>query len=232
MEQPARAYSQVAAQCARDDLIVQHLWLVRHIARRLLAQLPPGVDLDNLESAGVLGLVEAATRFDPDRGVSFRAYSSIRIRGAILDELRRNCPLPQELLQNIALVQKARQVLTPPIGVGDLAKETGLSQNRVIDCLTAIPLTRVKSLDQIGESWFHSSTDAPDAAIQREDQKKLLAKAIQSLSERERLTVTLYYTEDLRLKEIGHVLKLSESRISRLLTAAQFHLREYVRARV
>ena len=88
-------YSVTASQSARDELILNHLWLVRHLVGKLAARLPPGVDVDNLESAGLLGLVEAAQRFDVSRGVDFNAFAALRIRGAMIDEARRNSPLPR-----------------------------------------------------------------------------------------------------------------------------------------
>ena len=224
-------YEQTVSQHTRDELITEHLWLVRHLAGRMIAQLPPGVDADNLESAGVLGLVEAASRFDLERGSSFKSYAGIRIRGAMLDELRRNCPLPQELLQQVAIVHKAQQILEPPIKLDDLVEATGLARERIVDCLAAIPLTQMHSIEQMGNVGFSSPPESPDSGLQYEDQKRVLADAIASLPKRERLVVTLYYMQDLRLKEIGHVLKLSESRVSRLLTGAQFQLRQLVLAR-
>lgn len=222
-------YERTANQTARDELILAHLWLVRHIAGKLAAQLPPEVDSENLESAGMLGLVEAAERFDPTRGVDFKAFAALRIRGAIIDELRRNCPLPQEMLAKVQILMRAQKTLTQPITVDKLMKATGFTEDEVLDCLAAIPLTQVRSLDQVGDGWFEAKNESPDWRLQLEDQTRLLANAIMSLSERERLVVTLYYKEDLRLKEIGQLLSLSESRVCRLLSAAQLQMREHVK---
>lgn len=224
-------YSVTATQSARDELILNHLWLVRHLVGKLAARLPPGVDVDNLESAGLLGLVEAAQRFDTNRGVDFKSFAALRIRGAMIDEARRNSPLPQELLQYVKLVSRAQERLTPPITIEALAAETGLSEDQVLDALAAIPLTQVKSFDPAADELSQITEDASSSAMEREDEWRLLADAISSLPERERLIVTMYYKEDLRLKEIGEILGLSESRVSRLLTAAQFQLREYVMER-
>jgi len=224
-------YSVTASQSARDELILNHLWLVRHLVGKLAARLPPGVDVDNLESAGLLGLVEAAQRFDTNRGVDFKAFAALRIRGAMIDEARRNSPLPQELLQYVKLVSRAQERLTPPITIEALAAETGLSEDQVLDALAAIPLTQVKSFDPAADELSQITEDVSSSAMEREDEWRLLADAISSLPERERLIVTMYYKEDLRLKEIGEILGLSESRVSRLLTAAQFQLREYVMER-
>jgi RNA polymerase sigma factor for flagellar operon FliA len=117
------------------------------------------------------------------------------------------------------------------VSLGDLASAAGLSKDEVLDCLAAIPLTQVTSLERLGGEWFCDTLDPPDVMAEREDQKQLLADAIEALPERDRVVVTLYYMEDLRLKEIGQILGLSESRVSRVLTAAHFQLREYLRAR-
>lgn len=231
MQQAKRAYDAVAQKERRDRLIVEHLSLVRHLVGKLSAELPPGVDVDNLESAGVLGLVEAAHRFDAERGIQFKTYAYTRIRGAILDELRRNCPLPQHMLQQVARVRRAYEELTAPVTSLALADATGLSESEVADCLAAIRMTRLLSWEEHGEPIGTRLDDPrrPDLLAEKEEQKRLLAEALASLDERERLIVTLYYLEDLRLKEIGEVLCLSESRVSRLLNAALFHLGEYMR---
>jgi RNA polymerase sigma factor for flagellar operon FliA len=222
-------YSRTAGQTARDELVVSHLWLVRHIIGKVAARLPSGVDVDNLESAGVLGLVEAAGRFDAGRGVDFKSFASLRIRGAIIDEARRNSPLPQEVMRRVSLVAKAHDRLPAPVTTEDLVRETGLTSDEVLDALMAMPLTHVRSLEQLEAEPEEAAAPAGESTLERDEQKKLLADAIAGLPERERLVVTLYYMEDLRLKEIGQVLNLSESRVSRLLAAAHLHLRESVR---
>ena len=221
-------YSVTATQSERDELILNHLWLVRHFVAKLAARLQPGVDVDNLESAGLLGLVEAAQRFDVSRGVDFKAFAVLRIRGAMIDEARRNSPLPQELLQYVKLVSRAQERLTPPMTVEALSVETGLTTDQVLDALAAIPLTQVKSFDPAADESPQVTADVSSVNMEREDARRLLADAISSLPERERLIVTMYHKEDLRLKEIGEILGLSESRVSRLLTSAQLQLREYV----
>jgi RNA polymerase sigma factor for flagellar operon FliA len=227
-----RAYSQLAEQARRNELIESHLGLVRHILGKLVAQLPPDVDVGNLESAGTLGLVEAANKYDPERGTKFKTYAYTRIRGAILDELRRNCPLPQHVLERIAKVRKAYESLPPGATSAELATAAGLSDDELADCLAAIRLTRMASWEAGDSLDSHADrAEAPDALAERAEQKELLADALEALPERDRLVVTLYYMEDLRLKEIGTVLNLSESRVSRLLNGALFQIGEYMRAR-
>lgn len=221
-------YARTVDQTARDELVVNHLWLVRHIMGKVAARLPSGVDVDNLESAGMLGLVEAAGRFDTDRGVDFKSFATQRIRGAIFDEARRNCPLPQDVMQRVTQVTKAQERFSGHATVEQLVAETGLSQDEVLDALIAIPLIRPGPLEHVEFDPSDRSSDSPDAAIELEEQKQLLADGIVALPERERLVVSLYYRDDLRLKEIGEVLDLSESRVSRILASAHNRLREYV----
>ena len=228
MSRKLQEYSRTAEQTARDELVINHLWLVRHLTGKVTARLPAGVDIENLESAGMLGLVEAARRFDATRGVDFKSFAALRIRGAIYDEARRNCPLPQEVMQRVMLVAKAQEQVTTPVSVDDLARDTGLSKEDVVDALLAMPLIRIQSLDHVIDDPTRQTETSPDASAERAEQQRLLADAISALPERERLVVTLYYMEDLRLKEIGAVLKLSESRVSRLLAAAHLQLRTYV----
>lgn len=234
MQKGAHAYQLEAAKVRRDQLILDHLPLVRHAIGRLVGRLPSGVDAENLESAGVLGLVEAANRFDPERGVKFETYAYPRIRGAVVDELRRNSVLPQQTLEQIALVRRHYQRLPPPVTVEALAAATGLSADQVTDCLAAMRLTRTVSLEQLArgpDSASDADSDRPSLRLEQEETRRLLAEAITALPERQRLVVTLYYLEDLRLKEIGDVISLSESRVSRLLDAALFELGEFMRAK-
>lgn len=234
MASGSQIYSRVAGQNRRDELILEHLPLVRHILGKLAAQLPPGVDMENLESAGVLGLVEAANNFDPERGNQFNTYAYQRVRGAILDELRRNCPLPQQMLERVALVRRAYKELQPPVTVEALAAATELSTDEVADCLAAVRMTRMMSLEKAADSVgtrLDDRQERPDTLAERAELSELLGQAIEALPERDRLIVTMYYKEDLRLKEIGQLLELSESRVSRLLNAALFVIGEYLRAR-
>jgi RNA polymerase sigma factor for flagellar operon FliA len=211
---------------------LSNLPLVRHAVGRLAARLPSGVDVENLESAGVVGLVEAANRFNPERGIKFETYAYTRIRGAMLDELRRNSFLPQHVLENLASVRRAYQTLPGPVTVEALATATGMGSEKVAECLAALRWTRMTSLDDVaspGEVQTAHAGDQPTAPIEQAELQNLLARAIESLPERLRLIVTMYYLEDLRLKEIGDLLDLSESRVSRLLDEALFDLGEYMR---
>ena len=231
MHSAVKAYHKVCTMDLRDRLIIEHLSYVRHILGKLLGSLPDYVDNENLESAGILGLVEAAGQYDPDRGAAFTTFAYQRIRGAILDELRRNCPVPQTILQNWALIRDASVHMTPPLTPEKLSDATGLSVREVEDCLTAMRLTRPENwADELGElpTPDHRQSHV-DAGSHRADERRALADAIEQLPEKMRLAVTMYHMEDMRMKEIGQVLGLSESRVSRLLAAAELQLKSIIR---
>jgi RNA polymerase sigma factor for flagellar operon FliA len=229
-----QTYRSVSRELMRDELIVRHLGFVRHILGRMVVTLPDSVDTENLESAGILGLVEAAQQFDSSRGVPFRTFAFPRIRGAIIDELRRNCPLPQQMLQAISHVRRACETLEPPVTPEAIAAATGLTPQQVDQCLAAIRLTRFGAWDEASQAAHvrrSSEGELPESGVERDESKEVLAECIQQLPEQERIVVTMYHLEELRLKEIGLVLGLSESRISRILAKAEFRLKEQVRAR-
>lgn len=235
MSDGIQAYQKQADLQRRDELILSHLPLVKHVIGRLVGGLPPGVDVENLESAGVLGLVEAAGKFDPSRNAQFKTFAYMRVRGAILDELRRNSPLPQHMLERVALLKKAQRDLPHPVTVEALAGATGLTPDEVADALAAERFGKTVSWEQSAEpnGWSPAGTaEPPDAEAERWEAVQQLAGAIEALPPKERLAVTLYYREDLRLKEIAEVMKLSPSRISRLITKATFELGEMLKDKV
>lgn len=229
-----QTYQRVADTARRDELILSHLPLVKHVVGRLAAELPPGVDVDNLESAGVLGLVEAAGKFDPSRNAQFKTFAYIRVRGAILDELRRNSPLPQHMLERVALIRKAYRTLPPPVTVEMLSAATGLTADEVSDALAAERFNKMVSWEQAAQPNGLTPAHAappPEADAERWEAMQQLADAIEELPPRERMAVTLYYREEMRLKEMQAVMNLSPSRISRILSRAVFDLGEKLRAK-
>jgi RNA polymerase sigma factor for flagellar operon FliA len=178
-------------------------------------------------------LVEAAASFDPERNATFPTYAYLRIRGAVIDELRRNSPLPQRVLEAVGRIRRAYRELPAPVTVEALAAATGLSPDEVADSLAAVRLTRMTSWGPETEQLATRLDDGsrPEAGLEREETRVLLTQALEALPERERRVVTLYFLEDLRLREISAVLNLSESRVSRILNTALFHLGERLRAK-
>lgn len=227
MDAAVRAYQSTTQKELRDQLVLEHLDYVRHLLGRMLTTLPLFVDADNLEAAGVLGLVEAAGQFDPRRGVEFKTFAYHRIRGAILDELRRNCPLPQHVLQQWSEIRSAWEKLGDRATPAALAEACGVSEGDVEACLEAIRLAQPEEWRDELSAWNRGGCDqtAPDRELDDAEQQRVLADAIERLPERLRIVLSLYYLEDLRLKEIGEVLGVTESRVSRLLARAQMELR-------
>ncbi|MBN9118994.1 MAG: sigma-70 family RNA polymerase sigma factor [Planctomycetes bacterium] len=227
-----RAYQRTVEQQRRDDLILGHLPLVKHVIGRLLGDLPASADAENLESAGVLGLVEAASKYDPTRNAQFKTFAYLRIRGAIVDELRRNSPLPQHVLGRVALVRKAYRTLPHPITVEALVVATGLTEDEVADTLAAERFAKTTSWEQTAEPNAlepAAAAEPPEEEVERAEQAQQLAAAIEQLPQKERVAVTMYYQQDMRLKEIAAVMNLSVSRVSRLLSKALFELGELLR---
>jgi RNA polymerase sigma factor for flagellar operon FliA len=230
MEAAVRAYQSVTQKEVRDKLVVDHLDYVRHVLGRVIGGLPDFVDSESLESAGILGLVEAATQFDPSRGVEFRTFAHHRIRGAILDELRRNCPLPQQVLKQWSALRQAWEKLGEHATPRTLAQACQITEEEVEACLAAVRLTRPEEWHEGLSDWrkHHSQEMAPHARLDAEEEQQILADAIEELPERLRIILSLYFLEDLRLQEIGEVLGLSESRVSRLLVQAQMQVRNNI----
>ena len=232
MNAAVKKFQNLVRKARRDQLVIDHLDLVRYTLGRMALDLPLGADRENLEAAGALGLVEAAGNYDESRGVPFRPYAHARIRGAILDELRRNCPLPQHMLQRWALIREAYARLDSPVRLEDLSRITGLSELEVRECLLAMRMAHPDSgdFDQMADTVDRRHA-CPTQRMAEQDHARLLAEAIGRLPERHRLVLTMYYTDDLRLREIGEVLGLSEGRVCRILQEAEVRAREYVLGR-
>ncbi|HIE98443.1 MAG TPA: sigma-70 family RNA polymerase sigma factor [Planctomycetes bacterium] len=216
---------------ARDQLILDNLGYVKHILGKLLHQLPRGVDAENLESAGVLGLIEAASQYDPSRNVEFRTFSYRRIRGAILDELRRNCPLSQQMLQKITILRQLRSQFQGAVSVEQLADASGMSIREVNDCIQGFRLTRPDSWSDAVRVSGHVGDNDNSGELETAEMQQVLADGIESLPDKMRIAIALHYNEGLKLKEVGDVLNLSESRVSRMLDAARTRLQEYAQRR-
>lgn len=224
-------YRSIVDRERRDALVTDHLDLVRHVLGRLLMTLPGHVDRDNLEGAGLLGLVEAAASYDSTRGCDFRTFATLRIRGEIIDELRRNCAIPQPLLQRWRRIQEAFRTLGQDASSERVAAETGLTSVEITECEQAIRLERSghgDALDSIID--YHTlSDDLHQSRVDCQETRLAVANAIEKLPEVQRTAVSLYYMDELRLREIGQVLNLSEARVCRILQAAEETIRRELR---
>ena len=229
----AAAYRAVQAPDVKD-LVCEHQDLVRRIAFHLLAKLPASVEVDDLLQAGQIGLIEAARHFRPDGGASFATFAGIRIRGAMLDELRKGDWVPRSVHRRAREISDA--IRSVEARTGHEANDTEIAQmlgmsleayHRHAEDAARAPLL---SLDDAGDGERGladtlEDPDTPERAIFRDAFREALADGIQALPERERTVMGLYYQDELNLKEIGRVLGVSESRVCQLHSQALLRLR-------
>ena len=223
--------------CAsREEAILQYYPLVRHAAYRLAARLPSTTSLEDLCAAGVIGLMDAINKYDPDQGVSFENYAKIRIRGAMLDEIRHMDWIPRSLRQKSAEMEKVCAALEKKLGRfpedEEIAAELGLDLDayfELLDSLKGISFVPEDLHEYIQENResAHLATDPEEIFqhIHKSQMQRILAECIETLSEKEKLVLSLYYFEDLTMKEVGAVMGYTESRISQIHTKAVIKLR-------
>lgn len=223
----------------KNSLIEQYYPLVRRQAFNLKVKLPAGVDVDDLIQAGVEGLLGCVDRFDPESGVAFSTYAHQRIRGAMIDELRSRDWLPRSVRRSGRELEQSMRRLEQRLGrmpeEREIAAELGMELSDYHQLLLDTNNGLILSYDEVvGESPGAESNDAeeaePEAQIGAAQLKLLLMDAIDSLPEREKLVMTLYYQEELNLKEIGAVLDVTESRVSQLHSQAIKRIRSRVAA--
>lgn len=218
----------------RESMILQYYPLVKSVAYRLVTRFPPNVEIDDLINVGCIGLIDAIDRFTPERAASFRSYAELRIRGAMIDELRSLDWVPRSVRQRMDEVGKTQQRLERELGRVPSAQEVADALEMDVEQYQALAknqtLLSVISLDDLGgkddsRRDVHQilkdphGQDAEDLVSSKRLQD-MLAEAIAQLKEREKIVVKLYYTDDLTLKEIGEVLGVTESRISQIHSQA------------
>jgi RNA polymerase sigma factor for flagellar operon FliA len=219
----------------KSALLEQHTVLVKRIAYHLLARLPASVLVDDLIQSGMIGLLEAANNFDNSKGASFETFAGIRIRGAMLDEIRRGDWVPRSVHKNSRTISEAIKNLEAEHGrdVTDIevAEKLDISMNDYHHMLNEVSSGKILGIEDLGVSEDvieieHSHhQDEPYANIEHSFFKKSLAECISSLPEREALVLSLYYDEELNLREIGQVLDVSESRVSQIHSQAMHRLK-------
>jgi RNA polymerase sigma factor FliA len=203
-----------------DALVMRHAELVKRIAYHLAGRLPPSVEVDDLIQAGMLGLLEAAANFATGRGASFETYAGIRIRGAMIDALRKLDWAPRSVHRKSREVANAIRVLESELGREardtEIATHMGIEiadYHRIVQDTVACQLTNI---DDTPAADINDQRSDPFADMVDDDFRHALAQAISELPEREKMVMSLYYGDDLNLKEIGAVLKVTESRICQL----------------
>jgi RNA polymerase sigma factor for flagellar operon FliA len=236
-----RQYRLQKDQKLRDRLILTYAPLVKYVAGRLGSGLPAHVDEGDLVSYGLLGLISAIERYDPDRDVKFETYAIARIKGSIIDELRQMDWVPRSVRARAREIERAMTELEAKLGRApteeEISKKLGVSQEDLQDSLLEISRTSIAALDEL---WTASSSGdqvalidtiedtqgpEPQTALAATETREALGEAIARLPEREKLVVTLYYYEELTLREIGEVLGVTESRVSQLHTKAILRLK-------
>lgn len=222
----------------QERVLLEHLPVVRYLARRIHERLPQHVELEDLVSAGVVGLLDAFAKFDPDKRVQFRSYAQFRIRGAILDSLRTLDWSPRELRRKGRAVEESIRVLNARLGrapsENEIAKEMSLSLEEYQQLLgdlkgLEIGTLHVEHNEESGEDELAYVSGRPEEdplfCCLRGELEERLAEAIQGLPDRERLVMTLYYYEEMTMREIGLALGVVESRVSQVHACAVARLR-------
>jgi RNA polymerase sigma factor FliA len=232
---------------ARERLLAHHLPLVRHLAGRMIRRLSVDVEVDDLVSAGTLGLIQAIEAFDPSRGFAFSSFAAPRVRGAMLDELRRNDHVSRSIRRKVRGIAAARRVVSQRVG--------GAPAERDVAEHLDVPVETLRRWRREAEAAKHTSIDAPvaraasdenghaaatlhalavpdeasaDARLDADERRVVLRDAIMRLREQERVVLAMYYFEELTMKDIAPVLNVSESRVCQIHKKALRSLREAV----
>lgn len=232
----------VKGKAQKDHLLTEHIPLVKRLAHHMKAKLPPSVEVDDLVQAGMIGLLDAINRYEEEHGAQFETYAVLRIRGAMLDELRSSDWLPRSMRQNMRKIEEA--MITLQHRLGHPPSESEVAK------LLKMSLTEYQ--DMLGDSGGHQlvyyedfhDTEGSDSFLDRHcvdeggdplralldtDFRQSVINAIEALPPREKMLMGLYYEEELNLKEIGAVMGVSESRVSQLHTQAVARLRATLR---
>src|SRR5215467_4224372 len=222
----------------RDALIHESLPLIKHIAHRVATRLPANIEMRDLINAGVIGLLDAIEKFEPERGVKFKTYAEVRIRGAILDSLRNLDWAPRSLRKKSKDLEKVYAELSQKLGRPATDEEASEAMGEdiedyhaLVDQLHGLTLGSFENLNDSEDSenyinyYPDDGTNDPYVKFESNELTSLLAEAIDDLPEKERLVLSLYYYEEFTMKEIGTLLGVNESRVSQLHTKATLKLR-------
>ncbi|QSP94387.1 RNA polymerase sigma factor FliA [Marinobacter salinisoli] len=227
-------YQQAGTAPGAAQLVEDHAPLVKKIALHLMARLPASVQLEDLIQAGMIGLLEAAQRYTSAKGATFETFAGIRIRGAMVDEIRKGDWVPRSVHRNARRISEAIKAVEGRLGREaqdtEVAEELGMDLDEYHSALADSNSGRLFSLDELNESGElpieeTEHSDNPLEGISSDAFRQGLAQAIAELPEREKLVLSLYYQEELNLKEIGAVLGVSESRVSQIHSQAALRLR-------
>lgn len=225
---------------SQERLVLQYVPLIKYIATRMALRLPPHISLDDLISSGMIGLLDAIKKFDPQKNINFKTYAEFRIKGAILDELRALDWIPRSIRKKSSQLEKAyvklQKELGRPAEPEEVAKSLGLGMEEyfhLLDETKGISLMDIdavrKNLPNIGEDELYEilqdeSARDPFISVHFAELREILMKALECLPDKAKLLISLYYYEELTMKEIGEIMGYTESRISQMHTQAILHL--------
>ena len=240
-----RRFREEGDQRAREALIMHHMRVVRYVAGRMAIHVPSSVEMDDLVGWGIMGLLDAIEKYDPSQPVKFSTYATIRIRGAIIDQIRTLDWAPRSLRNLARRIAACRDRLRHAKGsepsIREVAQELGMSEEQVEETLAQLQTAQVLSLDDYimdeedgsrstrkVEVLSDSAAPDPLKAAQRRERQEKLVEAILKLPEQQQIVLNLYYYEELTLKEIGMVMNVTESRVCQIHSAAMKALRKVV----
>ncbi|MDE7429345.1 MAG: FliA/WhiG family RNA polymerase sigma factor, partial [Lachnospiraceae bacterium] len=227
-------YANTKSSEIREKIILEYAPLVKVVAGRLSMYLGYNVEYEDLVSYGIFGLIDAIDKFDCLKDVKFETYASLRIRGAILDQIRKMDWIPRTIRQKQKRIDSATKEIETKYGRSatdeEIAEILGITDEEYLGWQSQMKITNVVSLNEFLEQGSEvpneanntrsAAFDSPEEILERDELKKMLAQALELLTEKERKVIVLYYYEDLTLKEISNILEVSESRISQLHTRA------------
>ena len=225
----------------KDRLIMEYAPLVKYIAHRIAVKLPPHIEVDDLINTGIIGLIDAAEKYDPDRGIKFKTYAEFRIRGAILDELRAQDWAPRSLRKKVSMVEETfrslEQKLGRPPSEEEVAKKLEIEVDELKKTIEQSASFALISLDELPGDLSsgkkrsllaltaNSGKNDPFTQLNLNEVRDRISGFIDKLPSQERLVVSLYYYDELTMKEIGKVLSITESRVSQIHSRALIRLR-------
>jgi len=233
-----RRYKEDNDREAREQLIMEYLDLVKYQAGRINTYVPDRIELEDLESYGIIGLIDAIEKFDPDRGYKFNSYAQKRIKGEIIDQLRKLDWLPHSLRQKAKIIKSKTQELEKKLNrkpeLDEIVEEVDFSKNQIKKIMKKLDQSQWVSIysELNGKSlldWLPSNKDdKPENILDKKHSVKILTKAIKNLNERQKLVVSLIYYEELTQKEVAEVMDLSPARISQIHKKAVYRLRGFL----
>jgi len=226
----------------KEQIVIEHTPLIRYIVNRIAVRLPSHIDLDDLHNTGVIGLMDAIEKYDPEKNCKFKTYAEFRIKGAILDQLRSLDWVPRSVRQKGRRLERAYGEVEQRLGRAatedEVADSLGLQLDKLqelVNQVRGISLVNLEEIRSGGQEGDRNGSYAdvvedvnaenPYSTLKLQEMKQIVADTIATLPEKERLVISLYYYEDLNMKEIGNILGITESRVCQIHTKSVLRLR-------